>query len=243
MSVLQGDAVAERPGRGVLEGAFVLLDTLVRFQDGAGLTVLAREAGLPKTTTYRLIEQLVELGAVQRHGQRYFVGRLLARLGSAWQPSPTLRRAAREPVHMLASLSSAAVTVWTLHDSSPRAVLGARGAFGDQLRDAPPAGELLPYTAAAKVLFAMQLIAKPQPGLSERDLHRIRADCEHGSGVVIDKQGVMAGVCCVAAPVRLHGGRTVASISASVLAPTVPPGLADLVRRAAGEIARNMTVR
>ncbi|MDT7566078.1 MAG: IclR family transcriptional regulator, acetate operon repressor, partial [Pseudonocardiales bacterium] len=73
-------------GRGVLEGAFELLDVLSRMPSGAGLSGLSRDSGLPKATTHRLLEQLVALGAVQRDGQRYYVGGALARLGRSWQP-------------------------------------------------------------------------------------------------------------------------------------------------------------
>ncbi|MFD0384920.1 helix-turn-helix domain-containing protein [Streptomyces stramineus] len=75
-------------------GAFALLDALEEARE-AGLTALAARSGLPKTTAYRLLEQLAELGAVERHGARYRPGPRLFRLGSAWQPHPALRAAAR----------------------------------------------------------------------------------------------------------------------------------------------------
>ena len=45
-------------GRGVLEGAFALLYAVQQEQD-AGVTALAEVCGLPKTTAYRLLDQLV----------------------------------------------------------------------------------------------------------------------------------------------------------------------------------------
>lgn len=57
----------EDRGRGVLEGAFIVLDALARVPAGAGLSALARDTGLSKATVHRLLEQLVNLGAVQRH--------------------------------------------------------------------------------------------------------------------------------------------------------------------------------
>src|SRR4029450_1341231 len=77
-------------GRSVLEGAFGLLGAVERAGE-ASLTQLAAQCGLPKTTTYRLLEQLMELRAVERSGAGYRLGSRLFRLGQAWQPYPGLR--------------------------------------------------------------------------------------------------------------------------------------------------------
>lgn len=237
MSVVDND-FSERvlpdtvPGRGVLEGAFFLLDALASFQDGAGLSELTRAAELPKATTYRLLEQLVELGAVQRRGRRYFVGRVLARLGGAWQPYPHLRQAAREPVNTLATLSAAAVVVWALHDGKARAIISSRGVHADLMPGVPLTTELPPQTAAGKVLFAALPHTQPTPRLDRR-----------GDGVVLDQQEVMPGVCCVAVPVCNANGHTIAALSALTVSKAVPAGLAELTRRASHAIGRNMTVR
>src|SRR4029077_8988695 len=60
------------PSRGVLDGAFAVLDALANADDGLGLTALACVSGLAKTSAYRLAEQLVWLGAAQRMDQRYY---------------------------------------------------------------------------------------------------------------------------------------------------------------------------
>ena len=52
-------------GRGVLDGAFAVLDALAQADEGLGLTALARASGLAKTSVHRLAEQLVTLGAMQ----------------------------------------------------------------------------------------------------------------------------------------------------------------------------------
>ena len=51
--------------RGVLDGAFAVLDALAHADEGLGLTELARASGLAKTSAHRLAAQLVTLGAVQ----------------------------------------------------------------------------------------------------------------------------------------------------------------------------------
>ncbi|WP_157110519.1 helix-turn-helix domain-containing protein, partial [Nocardia anaemiae] len=76
-------------GRGVLEGAFALLEVLAH-GNAMGLTRLASAAGLPKATAYRLLNQLVAEGAVQRLGGRYRIGPRVFRLGQTWQPARLL---------------------------------------------------------------------------------------------------------------------------------------------------------
>ncbi|MEU1167189.1 helix-turn-helix domain-containing protein, partial [Streptomyces sp. NPDC005921] len=80
----------------MLEGAFALLGAVERAGE-AGLTRLAAECGLPKTTTYRLLEQLVDLGAVERSRKGYRMGSRIFRLGQGWQPYPGRRAAAPWP--------------------------------------------------------------------------------------------------------------------------------------------------
>jgi hypothetical protein len=94
-------------GRGVLDGAFAVLDALAHADEGLGLTALARASGLAKTSVHRLAEQLVTLGAVQCVEHRYYVGPLMLRIGQRWQPDPLLRRCAQAPVHSLAVQSHA----------------------------------------------------------------------------------------------------------------------------------------
>ncbi|PXX68654.1 IclR-like helix-turn-helix domain-containing protein [Nocardia tenerifensis] len=93
------DREPDRPaGRGVLEGAFLLLDVLARV-DESGPSRLAAASGLPKPTVHRLLQQLVAVGAVQRRAGRYRIGPRLFSLGQAWNPAPT---AAQRPVRALA---------------------------------------------------------------------------------------------------------------------------------------------
>jgi hypothetical protein len=80
-------ATPPRAGRGVLQGAFAVLEALGQCEDGLGLTDLTRATGLAKTSAYRLAEQLVLLGAAQRVEQRYYIGRCSGALGSTGSPT------------------------------------------------------------------------------------------------------------------------------------------------------------
>lgn len=229
-------------GRGVLDGAFHVLTTLSATPDGAGLSEVARRSGLPKTTTYRLLEQLLAVGAVHRHGQRYLIGQLITRLGEAWQPNPTLRRVALAPVRTLARMSGTAVAVTVLHGDRLGVVASTPGAVGE-LPWLPAGNDLLCRTAAGQTLLAVRPDIERPGAFSLLEWRRLRAGARRDSAVLLDHQEVTPGICCVALPIALGPGAGHASISALRIGRSVPTALPDLIRRAAAEITRGFAVR
>ena len=117
--------VVATAGRGVLDGAFAVLDALAHADKGLGLTALARVSGLAKSSAHRLAEQLVTLGAVQCVEQRYYVGPRMLRIGQRWQPDPLLRVSAQVPVHTLAVQSRAIASLRILHEQRLQYICGA----------------------------------------------------------------------------------------------------------------------
>lgn len=197
-------------GRSVLEGAFGLLDAVERAGQ-AGLTRLASECGLPKTTAYRLLEQLVDLGAVERSRAGYRMGSRLFRLGQAWQPYPGLRSAARGPAHRLARVTGAVVGVNVLREGRTLVLDWTACKTGDAL-DLVPNGVVWPwFTAAGKVLVAGAhpgIPLGPLPASWRRESEAIR-----DRGVAFDREEVAAGACCVAVPLYGSSGVSLASLS------------------------------
>jgi IclR family acetate operon transcriptional repressor len=202
-------------GRGVLEGAFSLLDAVERAGD-AGLTTLAADSGLPKTTAYRLLEQLAELGAVERAGRGYRIGPRLFRLGQGWRPHPGLRAAAAGPARALARATGASVGVCVLSQGRALVVDGVPGEPDERASMRP--GTTWPWaTAAGKVLVAgagPRVPLDPLPPGWPREAAAIRE-----RGAALDHEELIEGVCCVAVPLHAPGGATVA-----VLAALVGPG-------------------
>ena len=117
-----GEAASARGRRGVLDGAFAILDALAHAHAGLGLTDLARASGLAKTSAHRLAEQLVVLGAAQRVAQRYYIGARMGHLGRRWQPDPLLRQAGQAPVRDLAMQSRTIASLRILHDDALRVI-------------------------------------------------------------------------------------------------------------------------
>ncbi|MFF4172306.1 helix-turn-helix domain-containing protein [Streptomyces sp. NPDC001744] len=180
---------AER-GRGVLEGAFALLDALRRNGDEAGVTELALACGVPKASVHRLLDQLVCVGAVERTGNRYRVGPQLYRLGQAWEPYPGLRPAARLPLQRLRAATGASVVLVVLREEMALTI----GSVPGDLEPLLPVRNGLAFrldTAAGKALRG-----------------------SGGGGAVLDREDVMEGVCCAALPVRAPDGRAVAALAA-----------------------------
>ncbi|MFI8367814.1 IclR family transcriptional regulator [Streptomyces sp. NPDC085466] len=201
-------------GRGVLEGAFALLDALRRCGDEAGVTELALACGVPKGSAHRLLDQLVTVGAVERRGSRYRVGPELYRLGQAWEPHPGLRLAARLPVQRLRGTTGASVVLAVLREDQAIVVASAPGELEP----------LLPVRNGTA--FRLDTAA----GTALRGPLR--------GGPVLDREDVMDGVCCAAVPVRGRDGRTVAALAAMVPAGRRLDALAASVAEAGAALGR-----
>ncbi|MFG2177954.1 IclR family transcriptional regulator [Streptomyces abikoensis] len=211
-SAAGGTGERPAPGRGVLEGAFALLEALGRARE-AGLTALSADSGLPKTTAYRLLEQLVDLGVVEHHGTRYRMGARMFRLGLGWQPPPGLCAAARGPMRRLARATGASVGICVLREGRTLAVQGVPGMV-DHLAPFQPGATWPWYAAAGKVLVAAaspRAPLDPLPASWRREATAIR-----DGGVALDREELVPGVCCVAVPLTAPGGEAVAGLCAMV---------------------------
>ncbi|WP_263984061.1 IclR family transcriptional regulator [Streptomyces sp. HPF1205] len=175
-----------RGGRGVLEGAFALLEALDRVGE-AGLSTLASDAGLPKTSAHRLLDQLVALNAVERSGGRYRVGVRVFRLGRNWQPHPGLLAAAQGPLRRLARGEEATVALTVLREN--RTIVAA-GAGPDAAADHVPLlvrpGAIWPWpTAAGLVLAAHAAAGPPGEGVAGRTPGPVVPGTESGPGPLV----------------------------------------------------------
>ncbi|MGK5543236.1 IclR family transcriptional regulator [Streptomyces sp. URMC 127] len=199
-------------GRSVLEGAFLLLESL-REEGEAGLATLAGATGLPKTTAYRLLEQLAGLGAVERHGTCYRMGSRIFRLGRDWQPHPGLRLAAAEPLRRLAQSTGATAGLCVLREGRTFAAQGRPGMVDDLAPFRP--GAVWPWTTAAGKL----LVATAPPDLPlgpSGPSWRREAAAIRDAAAAVDREELVPGVCCVAAPVLLPHGEAVGAVCAMV---------------------------
>jgi DNA-binding IclR family transcriptional regulator len=225
-------------GRGVLEGAFAVLDALAEAENGLGLTALAHASGLAKTSTYRLAEQLVDLGALQRVDQHYLIGSRIGHIGCGWQPDPVLRRAAQAAVHALAVQSGGAAALRTLRGGTLQLIC-ATARQGHACLPVPGDAQSTARTATGRVLYAAQAngsIALPDCWTT-REWRRLRECVREPQATVVDHQEAFPGVCCVSAPVWADDATCVGAVTALLEADNPAPNLRDLVVRAARRIA------
>jgi IclR family transcriptional regulator, acetate operon repressor len=225
----------------VLDGAFAVLEALADADGGLGLTALAGACGLAKTSAYRLAEQLVALGAVQRVNHRYYIGARIGRIGQRWQPEPVLRRAAQAPVHTLAVQSRAMASLRILHEDRLR-VICSTAPHGHAYMPHPADRESTARTATGRVLYAAELRTDGAlPGCwTPREWRQLR-ECLHDvHATVVDHQEAFPGICCVSAPVWWPSGSCAGAVTALLPAAKPPPGLRDLVVRAARSIGAGL---
>jgi DNA-binding IclR family transcriptional regulator len=224
-------------GRGVLDGAFAVLDALAQADEGLGLTALARASGLAKTSAHRLAEQLVVLDAVQCVDQRYYVGPRMLRIGQRWQPDPLLRRCAQAPVHTLAVHSRAMASLRILHEQRLRYICCAVP-HGHAYMPEPADPESIARTATGRVLYATQSASEATlPDCWTRNEWRdLRESLRDPRATVVDHQDAVAGICCVSAPAWWPNGTCGGAVTVIVEANDPPVGLPSLVSYTAHRI-------
>jgi DNA-binding IclR family transcriptional regulator len=227
--------------RGVLDGAFAVLDALAHADDGLGLTALTCASGLAKTSAYRLAEQLVSLDAVQRVDQRYYIGARIGRIGQGWQPEPRLRRAAQSPVHALALQSGAVASLRILHEDRLRMIC-ATARHGYAYMPSPADRESAARTATGRVLYTtLPAGDAPLPDCwSARQWRQLRESIRDQRATVVDHQEAFPGICCVSAPVWWPDGNCAGAVTAQLQAAEPTPNLRDLVVRAARRIGAGL---
>ncbi|KAF0969107.1 MULTISPECIES: IclR family transcriptional regulator [Gordonia] len=94
----------------VLGRALLLLEPF-RHRDGLTLTELAERTGFPRSTTHRMLTQLVAVGWIRREGTTYLLGPKMAELGSIAQVHDLVHQAAQPVAYQLYRRTRGAVHV------------------------------------------------------------------------------------------------------------------------------------
>ena len=231
--------------------AMALLDAFTADVASLGASELARRAGVPKSTTHRLLAFLEANGYVERTGTSYRLGQRLFELGNhiAFCRPRGLRDVALPYLTDLYERSHQVVHLAVLDGTD---VLYLEKLFGHRhVRTPSYVGGRVPATCCAlgKALLAFgddtSVAAAIASGLrpltpytlANETLFRSELARVHHEGVAYDREEVAVGLTCVAAPILKHG-HAVAAVS--VAGPTGafdPTQHAAGVRRAANGIA------
>jgi IclR family acetate operon transcriptional repressor len=214
--------------------ALALLEAISKARGTSfGVTEVAADIGVPKSTAHRLLKTLEEHGFVGRSGSRYRVGGSFFELSEAarWSEFGELRDIASRPLNWLFERSNAVA----VH----LAVLSGRDVlYLDKITR--PAGTRLPSrvggrfpatcTALGKAILAhsprstvVDVIGQPLARVTPYSVALRKQFVDqlgkaHGAGYAIEREEACHGTICVAAPV-LRKDVAIAAISLSV--PTV----------------------
>jgi DNA-binding IclR family transcriptional regulator len=240
-----------------VQSADKALAILAAFNEGrpdVGVSELAGELGMHKSTVSRLLATLEKRGLVRREGDRFRPGFELARLGALAVRGIALVGSARERLERLARETGETVNLavrdgdraLNVHQVQSEHIVGV----GDWTGRALP----LHATANGKVLLAFGEGDLPRdlPGLTRRTITSrddlvAELDQTQAAGFAVALEELELGLHAVAAPVFDCFGACVAAVSVSAPAYRLPepklPAAGELCVAAADEISGRLGFR
>ncbi|MGW3284302.1 IclR family transcriptional regulator [Streptomyces sp. NPDC001002] len=243
--------------RSVVDRMQLILDTVATSAGEIGLSELARQTGLKKTTVHRLATDLVAHRMLERGGYGYRLGLHLFELG---QRVPASRRLRATALPFMADLLAATGEVVQLGVLDGTEIVYVEKLVGRNSVAVPSSvGSRLPAycSGLGKAILAFEdssavdlVLAAPMPARTSTtitDGRRFLRELETiaDSGVAYDREEGTKGIVCVAAPIVVEsyvgrtGHRAVAGLSVTGPAQRLQPArLAAAVRTAALSISR-----
>lgn len=226
-----------------------------------GVTEIAVELGVHKSTAFRLISVLEAHQLVEQVGERgkYHLGFGVVRLAGATSAQLDLSRQSQQVCEQLAAELGETVNVAVLEDTWIINISQARS--GAAIASHNWVGQLTPLhaTSSGKVLLAAQseealetLLPAELPSYTPHTItsrHRLQLELEavRAAGYGFTESELEVGLTAVAAPIRALGGGVVAALSLSGPSYRMPterlPALAEAVIGAASEISRRLGYR
>ncbi|NRQ35719.1 IclR family transcriptional regulator [Nonomuraea sp. NN258] len=239
----------------MLEKSWLVLDAFRPTGGPLRLVDVAARCHLPKTTAFRLLTELTEIGAVTRRDDGYYLGRRLFELGSIVPLERDLRHAALPFMHDLYEATHETIHLGVRDGLDVVYVEKIRGHAAVSLPSRVGGRLPLTCTGVGKALLAYsgpelidEVLARPlrrltphsivDPKRLEEALGQIQA-----AGLAYEREEAQLGGACIAAPI-FREGMAVAALSLSVpLARFHPTRLAPAVKTAALGVSRALTPR
>ena len=187
-----------------------------------GVTEVAQELGIHKSTVSRLMAALEQRGFVRREGERFVPGLELARLARTADPVTPLVDRALPVMERLASITGEAVTLGVPHGSQVDYVAQRDGGHIVGVADWTNRSTAIHASASGKVLLAFAGVPVPEtlerhtprtivdPGALEREVDRTQL-----RGYAQMRDELEVGLTAVAAPVFDRTGACVAALGLS----------------------------
>jgi DNA-binding IclR family transcriptional regulator len=243
------------PGTQAIQRAIALLKA---FDDGHpawGLSELARETGLNKATTYRLLAALEREGMLGRapDGERYVLGPEIVVLGGRALRANNLRAVARPELERLADDTRETASLEILSGSEVLVIDEIAG--GHLMSGVPSLGSRWPIHAVstgqallafmppenAEALLPDVLPPVTPHTITDRATLLAQLAAVRRRGYSVADESLEVGLVAIAAPVYNHDGAAVAAVSIAgpkvrVTAECVP-AIGERVRAAAGKVS------
>ncbi|MFF9407929.1 IclR family transcriptional regulator [Streptomyces anandii] len=240
-----------------VDRAVSVLEILARHGE-AGVTEIAEELGVHKSTAFRLLGVLENRGLVAQAKDRgkYYLGAGILRLAGAAAVRLEISQEGVPVCRELADELGETVNLAVLDEDAAVNVMQARGTASVTAQNWLGRRTPLHATSSGKVLLAHvppalreDLLTRPLARFTERTItvpSNLRAELEavieQGHAVTVEE--LELGLAAVAAPVRAHDGKVIAAISVSGpvyrLGPDRLPALAKRTAAAGAELSRRM---
>ncbi|WP_181796576.1 IclR family transcriptional regulator [Streptomyces sp. WELS2] len=240
-----------------VDRAVSVLEILARHGE-AGVTEIAEELGVHKSTAFRLLGVLENRGLVAQAKDRgkYCLGAGVLRLAGAAAVRLDISQEAVPVCREVADELGETVNVAVLDDDAAVNIMQARGTAAVTAQNWLGRRTPLHATSSGKVLLAHLpptlregLLARPLTRFTDRTVTgaaMLRAELEavvrQGYGVTVEE--LEPGLAAVAAPVRAHDGEVIAAISVSGpvyrLDAERLPKVAERTAAAGAELSRRM---
>ncbi|WP_455361805.1 IclR family transcriptional regulator [Streptomyces sp. SYSU K21746] len=221
---IQQAGPAVQPPPSLLEKAALVLGAFQGSTPRLTLTEVVRRSGLSRSSAHRILDQLVQLGWLDRDGRDYRLGMRMLELGAMASHHNRLRRTALPHLHALHEKFGHVVHLAVI--DGPEVVYleriggAAVSSVPSRMGGRQPAyctgtgKAILAFSDEALVAEVLRSGLRPRtpstitrPQSFREELARIRE-----RGVAFDREEGFRGVACVAAPLR-GAGRAIASIS------------------------------
>ncbi|MFI9253149.1 IclR family transcriptional regulator [Streptomyces sp. NPDC053069] len=256
-------APERQTGRGTVSAvqsvdrAVSVLEILARHGE-AGVTEIAEELDVHKSTAFRLLGVLENRGLVAQAKDRgkYYLGAGVLRLAGAAAVRLDISQEGVPVCREVADELGETVNIAVLDDDAAVNIMQARGTASVTAQNWLGRRTPLHATSSGKVLLAHMpptlregLLARSLPRFTDRTITgagmlraELEAVVEQGYGVTIEE--LELGLAAVAAPVRAHDGKVIAAISVSGpvyrLNPDRMPEVAKRTVAAGAELSRRM---
>ncbi|MCD4851291.1 IclR family transcriptional regulator [Arthrobacter sp. AK01] len=218
-----------RDDRAAVDKAMALLSSFGNDAfTGVGVSELARRADMSKSTAFRVLGMLQRSGAVERAGNAYRLGKLIHNLGAGQETAAhgrmrdaltpylaDLYELSRQTVHLAVLVGTEVAYLNKLYGhlqvKSPSRIGGRAPAYCTAVGKV-----LLAYNPeASEQVMASELAAWTPSTITDPEALQVELQQVRLNNLAYDREEILQGLNCIAAPVMGPNGRPVAALSVS----------------------------